>query len=292
MRKITKAVIPAAGFGTRHLPVTKAVAKEMLSVLDRPAIDYVVEECVESGITDICIILSRGKGMVADYFDRVPELEASLEKTGKFDMLRLVNAYEGRARISYIRQPEMRGTAGAVELCRNFTAGEPFALLFPDDVMYNPGSPVTLQLVKAYEKTGASIVGVQTIPPELAVRYGVMVPVESEDRYTRISGYKEKPPINELPSTLTSLGRFVLTDDIYSYIEKTEPTLNGEYYLAISIDLMAKEKPVYAYDFEGTRYDIGSKEGFLKANIDYALRDKALRPAALEILKAALSENA
>lgn len=285
MQRIRKAVIPAAGFGTRHLPITKAVAKEMLPILDRPAIDYVVEECVESGITDICIVVSRGKGMIADYFDRAPELEAALAKAGKDAFLKLVNAYADKVNIVYVRQPEMRGTAGAVALCREFAAGEPFALLFPDDVMYNPGDPVTGQLIRAYEKTGAPIVGVQNIAPENAVKYGVMVPVETDGRYVKISGYKEKPPIDQLPSTLTSLGRFVLDARIFSYIEEVKPTIGGELYLSTAIDAMAKSEPVFAYDFEGTRYDIGSREGFLAANIDYALRDDSLREPLLEFIR-------
>lgn len=285
MQRIRKAVIPAAGFGTRHLPITKAVAKEMLPILDRPAIDYVVEECVESGITDICIVVSRGKGMIADYFDRAPELEAALAKAGKDAFLKLVNTYADKVNIVYVRQPEMRGTAGAVALCREFAAGEPFALLFPDDVMYNPGDPVTGQLIRAYEKTGAPIVGVQNITPENAVKYGVMVPVETDGRYVKISGYKEKPPIDQLPSTLTSLGRFVLDARIFSYIDNVAPTIGGELYLSTAIDAMAKCEPVFAYDFEGTRYDIGSREGFLAANIDYALRDDALRAPLLEFIR-------
>lgn len=285
MQRIRKAVIPAAGFGTRHLPITKAVAKEMLPILDRPAIDYVVEECVESGITDICIVVSRGKGMIADYFDRAPELEAALAKAGKDAFLKLVNTYADKVNIVYVRQPEMRGTAGAVALCREFAAGEPFALLFPDDVMYNPGDPVTGQLIRAYEKTGAPIVGVQNIAPENAVKYGVMVPVETDGRYVKISGYKEKPPIDQLPSTLTSLGRFVLDARIFSYIDNVAPTIGGELYLSTAIDAMAKCEPVFAYDFEGTRYDIGSREGFLAANIDYALRDDALSAPLLEFIR-------
>ena len=285
MQRIRKAVIPAAGFGTRHLPITKAVSKEMLPILDRPAIDYVVEECVESGITDICIVVSRGKGMIADYFDRAPELEAALAKAGKDAFLKLVNTYADKVNIVYVRQPEMRGTAGAVALCREFAAGEPFALLFPDDVMYNPGDPVTGQLIRAYEKTGAPIVGVQNIAPENAVKYGVMVPVETDGRYVKISGYKEKPPIDQLPSTLTSLGRFVLDARIFSYIDNVAPTIGGELYLSTAIDAMAKSEPVFAYDFEGTRYDIGSREGFLAANIDYALRDDSLREPLMEFIK-------
>lgn len=278
MAIISKAVIPAAGFGTRHLPITKAIAKEMLPILDRPAIDYVVEECVLSGITDICIVVSRGKSMIADYFDRVPEIESSLAKSGKTALLEKINAYMGKVHITYVRQPEMRGTAYAVDLCRDFAAGEPFALLFPDDVMYNPDKPVTRQLMEAYYEVNAPIIGVQDIPPEEAVKYGVMLPLERRGKLTLVGGYQEKPAVKDLVSTLTSLGRFVLTPEVFDFIKTVKPTLNGEYYLSTAFDDMAKVKPVYSYTFDGIRYDMGGREGFLKANIDYALRDPSLAP--------------
>lgn len=278
MAIITKAVIPAAGFGTRHLPITKAIAKEMLPILDRPAIDYVVEECVLSGITDICIVVSRGKSMIADYFDRVPEIENSLAKAGKTALLEKMNAYMGKVHITYVRQPEMRGTAYAVDLCRDFAAGEPFALLFPDDVMYNPDKPVTRQLMEAYYEVNAPVIGVQDIPPEEAVKYGVMLPLERRGKLTLVGGYQEKPAVKDLVSTLTSLGRFVLTSEVFDFIKTVKPTHNGEYYLSTAFDDMAKVKPVYSYTFDGIRYDMGGREGFLKANIDYALRDPSLAP--------------
>lgn len=285
MAIISKAVIPAAGFGTRHLPITKAIAKEMLPILDRPAIDYVVEECVLSGITDICIVVSRGKSMIADYFDRVPEIESSLAKSGKTALLEKMNAYMGKVHITYVRQPEMRGTAYAVDLCRDFAAGEPFALLFPDDVMYNPDKPVTRQLMEAYYEVNAPVIGVQDIPPEEAVKYGVMLPLERRGKLTLVGGYQEKPAVKDLVSTLTSLGRFVLTPEVFDFIKTVKPTHNGEYYLSTAFDDMAKVKPVYSYTFDGIRYDMGGREGFLKANIDYALRDPSLAPFARSLLK-------
>lgn len=285
MAKITKAVIPAAGFGTRHLPITKAIAKEMLPILDRPAIDYVVEECVLSGITDICIVVSRGKSMIADYFDKVPEIENSLAKAGKTALLEKMNAYMGKVHITYVRQPEMRGTAYAVDLCRDFAAGEPFALLFPDDVMYNPDKPVTRQLMEAYYEVNAPVIGVQDIPPEEAVKYGVMLPLERRGKLTLVGGYQEKPALKDLVSTLTSLGRFVLTSEVFDFIKTVKPTHNGEYYLSTAFDDMAKVKPVYSYTFDGIRYDMGGREGFLKANIDYALRDPALAPYLKSLIK-------
>lgn len=285
MKSISKAIIPAAGYGTRHLPITKALPKELLPILDRPSVDYVVEECVLSGITDICIVLSRGKCGVADYFDRNPEVENVLAKSGRRDMIDKINPYLGKVNITYIRQPEMKGTACAVALCKEFTAGEAFAVLFPDDVVYNPDNPATAQLIKAAATTGSSIVGVKDLPEEEAVKYGVMIPAETKGRYVRITGFLEKPDIKNLPSTITSVGRFVLTPDIFYYIDRIKPAANGEMYLSDAIDMMAKDMNVYAYDFEGTRYDMGSKEGFIKANIDFALRDKELGAKILEYLR-------
>lgn len=285
MKSVSKAIIPAAGYGTRHLPITKALPKELLPILDRPSVDYVVEECVLSGITDICIVLSRGKGAVEDYFDRNPEIEANLARSGKRELLKKVNPYLGKVNITYIRQPEMKGTAYAIGMCREFTGGDAFAVLFPDDVVYNPEDPATAQLIRASVTTGSTIVGVKDLPPEEAVKYGVMVPAESKGRYVRIKGFVEKPDIKTLPSTITSVGRFVLTPDIYYYIGRVKPAANGERYLTDAIDAMAKDMNVYAYTFDGTRYDTGSTEGFLKANLDYALREKELGAKISEFLK-------
>ncbi len=278
MKTVNKAIIPAGGFGTRLLPVTKAVPKEMLPVLDRPAIDFAVEECLNSGITDVCIVLSRGKEDIVRYFDSAPELETTLVRANKRDLLPTINKYRGKINIYYVVQPEMKGTGKAVELCREFISRDSFAVLFPDDIIYNQHKPVTKQLIEAYETTGAAaIVGVQNMPAEEAVAYGVMVPSETKGRYTRIKGFIEKPTLDNMPSTLTSLGRFVLSPDILEYISKTKPVANGEVYLPSAIDLMSRELNVYSYEFEGIRYDMGSKFGFLQANIDYALRDSELR---------------
>ena len=276
MKSIRKAIIPAAGFGTRHLPITKAVPKEMLPILDRPAVDYVIEECIQSGITEICIVVSRGKQAIVDYLDSRPELEAELIKTDKRDKLGLINSFKGRAEFYFVRQSEMRGTAKAVELCREFIGKDDFAVLFPDDVMYSPEKPVIGQLISAYETTGAGIVGVQIIPDAEARKYGVIVPAETKGRYTRIKGFVEKPSSEKLPSNLTSLGRFVLTNDIFDYIAVT-PAVKGEVYLPSAIDLMARRQNVYAYEFEGKRFDIGGAEGFLEANLSFAMRDEKLK---------------
>lgn len=284
MKNVTKAIIPAAGFGTRFLPITKAVPKEMLPILDRPSIDFVIEECLSSGINDICIVISHGKEAILNYLDSNLKLENALIKAEKRDKIPLINKFK-EANFTFVLQPEMKGTAKAVELCKNFTGSEPFAVLFPDDVIYNPENPVTAQLIKAYESTGTSIVGCQNMSKEEAVHYGVMSVREQKGKYVLIDGFQEKPSIDCLKSTITSLGRFLLTPEIYDYIEMTKPVRNGEVYLPSAIDLMAKDLSVYAYVFDGTRYDMGSKFGFLKANIEFALRDPILREQLVNFIK-------
>lgn len=284
MKKVTKAIIPAAGFGTRFLPITKSVPKEMLPILDKPSIDYVIEECVASGINDICIVISRGKEAILSYLDDNLTLERALIKADKQEKLALINRFKD-VKFTFVLQPEMNGTAKAVELCKSFTAQEPFAVLFPDDVIYNPEKPVTKQLIDAYETTGASVVGCQLLPKEEAVHYGVMDVVEQKGKYVLIKGFQEKPSIDSLLSNITSLGRFVLTPEIYDYISKTKPVKNGEVYLPSAIDMLAKDTNVYAYVFDGCRYDMGSKFGFLKANIEFALRDPVLREQLVNFIK-------
>lgn len=284
MKKVTKAIIPAAGFGTRFLPITKSVPKEMLPILDKPSIDYVIEECVASGINDICIVISRGKEAILNYLDDNLTLERALIKADKQEKLALINRFKD-VKFTFVLQPEMNGTAKAVELCKSFTAQEPFAVLFPDDVIYNPEKPVTKQLIDAYETTGASVVGCQLLPKEEAVHYGVMDVVEQKGKYVLIKGFQEKPSIDNLLSNITSLGRFVLTPEIYDYISKTKPVKNGEVYLPTAIDMLAKDTNVYAYVFDGCRYDMGSKFGFLKANIEFALRDPILREQLVNFIK-------
>lgn len=284
MKKVTKAIIPAAGFGTRFLPITKSVPKEMLPILDKPSIDYVIEECVASGINDICIVISRGKEAILNYLDDNLTLERALIKADKQEKLALINRFKD-VKFTFVLQPEMNGTAKAVELCKSFTAQEPFAVLFPDDVIYNPEKPVTKQLIDAYETTGASVVGCQLLPKEEAVHYGVMDVVEQKGKYVLIKGFQEKPSIDNLLSNITSLGRFVLTPEIYDYISKTKPVKNGEVYLPSAIDMLAKDTNVYAYVFDGCRYDMGSKFGFLKANIEFALRDPVLREQLVNFIK-------
>ncbi len=290
MKQVTKAIIPAAGYGTRFLPATKAMPKEMLPIVDVPSIQYIVEECALSGITDVCIILGRNKNNIADHFDRNVEVEYALIKSGKLSDIEKMNKLSDKVNIVYVRQKEMRGTGKAIELCKSFVGNDPFAVLFGDDVMYNPENPVTAQLIKAYEQTGATIVGVQEQPREECPKYGVVVPGKVKGRYTEILGFKEKPKLEELPSQLTSLGRFVLTPDIFEYIKETPAAPNGEVYLPTAIELMAKDMAVFAYSFEGRRYDIGDKLGYIIANIEYALRNGEINSGLKKYLKEIIKE--
>jgi UTP--glucose-1-phosphate uridylyltransferase len=273
---VKKAVIPAAGLGTRFLPVTKSVPKEMLPVVDKPAIQYIVEEAAAAGIREILIIINRGKKCIEDHFDKNYELEDTLKRFNKLDELKIASMSGLDADFTYIRQREPRGSGAAVGLAKSFVGNEPFAVLFGDDVIYNDGKPCIAQLVEAYEKTRLSVVGVQNVSDETALRCGVIKKGAVKGRYTEIKGIVEKPANKEsMPSNLASLGRFVLTPDIFDALDRT--TLrNNEIFLTDAIDIVAREAGAYAYEFDGTRYDLGDKAGFLIANIEYALRDKKI----------------
>ena len=278
IKPVRKAVIPAAGYGTRFLPATKAIPKEMLPIVDTPSLQYVVKEAVESGITDILIITTRGKEAIENHFDKSFELETNLKNAGKDDYLKLCQDISSMANIEYVRQKEMKGSGWAVHYAKNFVGDEPFVVLFGDDVIYTTKEqqPVSKQLIDAYNATGTSILGVQTIEGEEIRKYGVVVPDgKTEGRFTKLKSLIEKPQ-GEIPSHLTSLGRFLLTPDIFEILERTTPAPNGEVYLTDAIGTQAKESGVYAYEFAGRRYDIGDKQGFLEACVEYALRDERL----------------
>lgn len=273
---VKKAIIPCAGFGTRFLPVTKVLPKELLPIVDTPALSYIVDEAVASGIEEIVIVISPQKEDIRRLFEPNVALNARLEEVGDKESYLLANK-SINAKISFITQETMNGNANAILLCKKFANGEPVAVLFGDDVMYSgSATPVTKQLIDAYEKTGGTIVGCQQTPEDVARRCGVMIvdkPVS--DKITKIKGIIEKPQ-GEIPSKLVSLGRFILSPDIFDAIEKT-PETKGEVYLTEAINLLAETKGVYACEFEARRYDIGNKEGYLEATIEYALRDENLK---------------
>ena len=258
--KVRKAVIPCAGFGTRFLPVTKVLAKELLPIVDTPALTYIVDEAVKSGIEEIMIVISPQKEDIRRLFEPNEPLNARLKEVGDEYSYSLANKEVG-AKVSFVVQEKMDGNANAIYLCKEFANGEPFAVLFGDDVMYTGEGvfPVTKQLIDAYEKTG-----------------GVMIAAEQVDeKITKISGIIEKPT-GVMPSNLVSLGRFVLPSDIFDVIERT-PKTNGEVYLTDAISILAKEKSAYSCIFDARRYDIGNKEGYLEATIEFALRDDKLK---------------
>lgn len=273
---VKKAIIPCAGFGTRFLPVTKVLPKELLPIVDTPALSYIVDEAVASGIEEIVIVISPQKEDIRRLFEPNFALNARLEEVDDKESYLLANK-SINAKISFVTQETMNGNANAILLCKKFANGEPVAVLFGDDVMYSgSATPVTKQLIDAYEKTGGTIVGCQQTPEDVARRCGVMIvdkPVS--DKITKIKGIIEKPQ-GEIPSKLVSLGRFILSPDIFDAIEKT-PETKGEVYLTEAINLLAETKGVYACEFEARRYDIGNKEGYLEATIEYALRDENLK---------------
>ncbi|MGN0789804.1 MAG: UTP--glucose-1-phosphate uridylyltransferase GalU, partial [Christensenellales bacterium] len=289
MQKVTKVVIPAAGFGTRFLPATKSLPKEMFPIVDTPTLQYVVEEAVKSGITDVLIILGKNKKCIEDHFDYAVELENLLAKAGKNAEIKVVREIADMANFHYIRQKEMKGSGHAILLAKAFVGNEPFGVIYGDDVVYNPSSPALSQLINAYETTGKTIVGCQNVPREEAIKYGVVQPGAVKGRYTEIKGFVEKPPIDKLPSTLASMGRYVLTPDIFDILETTPPSKSGEIYLTDAILTLANTSGAYAYDFEGKRYDVGDKVGYIEASIEYGLRDDTINAKLKDYLKKIVS---
>lgn len=276
MKRIKKAVIPAAGYGTRFLPATKATPKEMLPIVDKPTIQYIVEEAKKSGIEDILIISGHGKRAIEDHFDSAPALEAELLKKGKLDMLKMVQE-TADINIHYIRQRYMRGLGDAILCAKAFMGDEPFAVLLGDDVVYNPEKPALKQLIDVYEATGGSVLGCQEVPDDKVSAYGIVAGSETDDkRLMRVSDMVEKPALEEAPSHMAVLGRYIIKQQIFSILENTAPGKGGEIQLTDALKVLAKEDAVYAYNFAGQRYDLGDKLGFLKATVEFALRREDL----------------
>lgn len=286
MKKVRKAVIPCAGFGTRFLPITKAVPKEMLPIVDTPSLDLIVDECVNSGITDILIVLGKNKKCIEDFYDYAPELEKILTKANKDCQIKVINEIADKANFYFCRQKTMNGSAMAVLAAETFVGDEPFAVVYGDDIVYNgDGMPAIGQLIEAHYKTGKSILGTQIVAPEQAVKYGAVIKGKEDGKLCEMKGVIEKPALEDLPSTLVSLGRYVLTPDVFDFIRRTPPLKNGEVYLTDTVNLMAQTVGVYSYQFEGRRYDTGDKLGFLQANIEYGLRNSELSSELAEYIK-------
>jgi len=276
LNSITKAVIPCGGLGTRFLPITKAVPKELLPVIDTPVLGHIVLEAVESGITDILIIQAPGKEAIEKYFTDAPILEKKLLESGNLEAAEILKKITKGANFNFVVQESPRGSGDAVLHAEKFVAGEPFVLALGDDLIYSK-EPVCGQLIQAYNKKKASILGVQSVLTDNIVNYGVADIGGLElgsDRCAKLKGIVEKPPLNKLPSRLAALGRYILTSNIFDVIRRTPVGKNGEQQLTDSLNIMAKMDNLYAYDFIGTRYDMGDKFGSVCAIVEYALRDK------------------
>ena len=268
--KIKKAIIPAAGLGTRVLPASKAIPKEMLPIVDKPAIQYIVEEAVASGITDILIITNRGKGVIEDHFDHSLELELMMKKRGNYDMLGDLQAVARLANIFFVRQKETRGLGDAVLKAESFVGDEPFAVLYGDDVIIGE-PPTTLELCEAYEKYGKGVVGIKEVPDELVIKYSSLKVAPIEDRIFDVSDMIEKPAIGNKFSNYSVLGRCVLTPEIFSILRNTTLGVGNELQLTDAMKTLARRDGMIGVDFKATRYDMGNKFGMLKANIEVAL---------------------
>ncbi|GGD76247.1 UTP--glucose-1-phosphate uridylyltransferase GalU [Paenibacillus nasutitermitis] len=289
MKKVRKAIIPAAGMGTRFLPATKAMPKEMLPIVDKPTIQYIVEEAIASGIEDIIIVTGRGKRAIEDHFDIALELEQSLMEKGKLGILEEVQK-SSNVDIHYIRQKEPKGLGHAVWCARNFIGDEPFAVLLGDDIVVSD-EPCTKQLIHQYEKTNRSVIGVQAVSYEQTERYGIVDPVDSNGKLHMVNRFVEKPKLGSAPSNLAIMGRYILTPEIFYFLDKQEKGAGGEIQLTDAIQRLNEVQGVFAYDFDGTRYDVGEKLGFITTTLEFALRNDELRIPLLSVLEGMLERE-
>lgn len=287
--KVKKAIIPAAGLGTRFLPATKAQPKEMLPIVDKPTIQYIIEEAVEAGIQDIIIVTGRNKRSIEDHFDRSIELELELERGAKLEMLDMVKEISEMANIHYIRQKEPRGLGHAILAARHFIGDEPFAVLLGDDVVVSK-QPCLGQMLDVFREYQTSILGVQTVAREVVDKYGIIAGKQVDDRVYKVTDMVEKPSLEEAPSNVAVLGRYIITPEIFRFLETQDAGRGGEIQLTDALKRLAKEQAMYAYDFKGHRYDVGTKAGFIQANIEFALRTDEIREEMKDYLKR-LQEN-
>ncbi|PKM67483.1 MAG: UTP--glucose-1-phosphate uridylyltransferase [Firmicutes bacterium HGW-Firmicutes-2] len=274
--KIRKVIIPAAGLGTRFLPATKAQPKEMLPIVDKPTIQYIIEEAVAAGIEDIIIITGRNKQSIEDHFDKNIELEMSLQEKGEMELLKIVEKSTNLANIHFVRQKEPKGLGHAVLVAKNFIGDEPFAVMLGDDVVVSK-EPCIKQLMNAYDIYGRSILGVQTVAPSEVSKYGIADVTMVEGQIAKVKGLVEKPSIDVTPSNLAILGRYIITPRIFHYLETQTPGAGGEIQLTDALMKLSKEEDMYTYDFKGKRYDVGNKLGFISATLEFALRRDDLK---------------
>lgn len=281
--KVKKAIIPAAGMGTRFLPATKAQPKEMLPIVDKPTIQYIIEEAVASGIEEILIITGRNKRAIEDHFDKSVELEDELRNNHKDELLQLVKGISDLADIHFIRQKEPRGLGHAVGRAKTFVGNEPFAVMLGDDIV-DSEVPCLKQLIDCYDEYKISILGVQPVCETQVSKYGIVKGIKIEEKVYKVKDLVEKPKTEEAPSNIAILGRYIITPKIFEILEKTKPGKGGEIQLTDALKGLASQEAMYSYSFDGKRYDVGDKFGFLQANIEYALKREDLREELIEYL--------
>ncbi|WP_088032402.1 UTP--glucose-1-phosphate uridylyltransferase GalU [Evansella clarkii] len=290
--QVKKAIIPAAGLGTRFLPATKAQPKEMLPIVDKPTIQYIIEEAIESGIEDIIVVTGRGKRAIEDHFDKSFELEETLEKKNKMQLLEEVQAISSMTNIHYIRQKEPNGLGHAIWCARKFVGNEPFAVLLGDDIVQS-NTPCLKQLIDVYDRYHSSVVGVQTVPDQDVSKYGIVAPkgAEIEPKVIHAETLVEKPSKEEAPSNYAIMGRYVLRPEIFDILENLPPGAGNEIQLTDAIKVLNQQQVVLAYNFDGVRYDVGDKFGFIKATIDFALQREDLSEDVSDYLKEVISKQ-
>lgn len=282
--KVRKAIIPAAGLGTRFLPATKAQPKEMLPIVDKPTIQYIVEEAVASGIEDIIIISGRSKRAIEDHFDKSYELEQELEKKGSSELLSLVQDISNLVDIHYIRQKEAKGLGHAIYCAKSFIGNEPFAVLLGDDIV-DSEVPCLKQMIDIYNEYKTTVLGVQTVQEEEVSKYGIVACREVDNRVYKVKDMVEKPDKEEAPSNVAILGRYIITPQIFKHLENAKPGKGGEIQLTDALKSLITEEAMYAYDFIGKRYDVGNKLGFLQATVEFALKKDELKDEFSKYLK-------
>lgn len=290
MKKIRKAIIPAAGLGTRFLPATKAMPKEMLPIVEKPTIQYIVEEAIDSGIEDIIIVTGKGKRAIEDHFDHAFELEQNLLEKGKYDLLEKVQASSRMANIHYIRQKEPKGLGHAIWCARNFVGNEPFAVLLGDDIVQSE-KPCLRQLMDEYDRIFSSVIGIMQVNEDETHRYGVIDPIEQTGRRYQVREFVEKPSPGTAPSNLAIIGRYILTPEIFLFLERQQIGAGGEIQLTDAIESLNGIQRVFAYEFEGRRYDVGEKLGFVETTLEFALQNGELRRPILDFMKRKLKEH-
>ena len=282
--KVRKAIIPAAGLGTRFLPATKSQPKEMLPIVDKPTLQYIIEEAITSGIEEILIITGRNKQSIEDHFDKSVKLELELAKKGKNDMLEMVQNISNMANIHYIRQKEPKGVGDAINCAKSFIEDEPFAVLLGDDIV-DSKTPCLKQLINTFNDYRTTILGVQEVAQENVDKYGIIDAIKIDESSYKVKNLIEKPKKDSAPSNIAILGRYIITPTIFDILDTQEPGKGGEIQLTDALKILCEREAMYAYKFEGKRYDVGDKLGFLEATIEYALKREDLKDGLLEIIK-------